>query len=579
MFFSLFSRLAASEDVFIPFNITQFPYVPTVKEKKMWSYINNTDFVAVLVAPSDKEEIVDMHRAFASASAIYAHGGPFLYLDSKDEIKLTQKYLVKPPALFLFKNHSLWLASTFPMSEVSLLFTLKHFFSQTLETADSLRSIYNSLGHFRFTMISTPDLVQETLDLRFKVAPYLGPMDIIVTTRKNLNKLNISMDQIALFRQEDHAIQSVALDFDAFFNATMPVFRNFVLSDFNNAEKVFAGLMTDVLTIEMEEFLFEQAELHPDIIVGWIPRQLRYVAERSTLQGYPKDNFVAFNPVFRYYYPNDKYVSYTLNYDFNKNDYNKSFGPYLDDISSGKLKLQFHSENLTKKDTEGPVQKLNAESYKHFLRNQVDDLVVLYLKSSKDNNTFFIDEFKAAAKQIRELGLENVSFAYINTYNNSGDFFYPYILDYPHIRFFPRQNHSWSTFFLHVYRADDIESFVVRCMTPRPNVTIPQKSHEEFKREAGLYIRIMGQLESSERNRMTDYFKNTWQELQIPIDLIKEDVEEDTLYGDDIKNFDPTKGKIKSEKKEKKETEKKKEVPKAAEELEEIDEDYFAQDL
>ena len=161
VFFSFLSFISCA-DVFIPINATTFPYVPTVTEDKMWEYINTTDFVAVLVAPSNKAEIIDQHRSFGSASTLFAHGGPFLYIDCKDPIKLTQKYLVTPPSLFLFKNHSLWLSTPYPMSEISLLFTLKHFFTETVDTAENLKSLYSQLGRFRFTLITPPELLQQT---------------------------------------------------------------------------------------------------------------------------------------------------------------------------------------------------------------------------------------------------------------------------------------------------------------------------------------------------------------------------------------------------------------------------------
>ena len=555
LFFSLFS-FVFSKDVFVPINATTFPYVPTVTEEKMWQIINTTDFVVVLVAPSNRPEILDQHHSFASASTLFAHGGPFLYLDCMEPIKLTQKYLVTPPSLFLFKNHTLWFCSPYPMSEISLLFTLRHFFSEKVDTAETIGALYSQLGRFRFTLITSPELLEKTLDLRFTVAAYLGAMDIIVTTRKNLNALKIPMNEIALFREEDHAITPLKLDFDAFFEASMPVFRNFVLSDFEDPDAIYACLMTDELTDQMGEFLYEQAELHPDFIVGWLPRHLRYIAERSTLQGYPGDNFIAFNPIFRYYFPNDKHVSYVLNYEFNKNDYNKSFGSYLDDIMWGKLAYKFHSENLTRKDKEGLVQKLNGVTYEHFLRNKRDDLVIMYLRSTKDDNKFALNTFNLAAeKVVKEWGLKNVSFAYINTYNNSGDYYYPYIPDYPHIRFFPHVNHSLSLFFLHSLTCDDIASFVVRCMDPRPNITLPEKDKEEFRNEAGHFVRIMNSLERHEKDRMTDYFKNMWIDLGVPIN-VKADVESNTYYGDEIpdSSFIPTRAPEPQAKKETKET-------------------------
>ena len=90
--------------------------------------------------------------------------------------------------------------------------------------------------------------------------------------------------------------------------------------------------------------------------------------------------------------------------------------------------------------------------------------------------------------------------------------------------------------FMHSLTADDIASFTIRCMDPRPNVTLPVKNQEEFKNEAGHFILQMNSLDPQEKGRMTDYFKNMWIELGVPIN-VKAEKETTTYYGDDIEDI------------------------------------------
>ncbi|EAY02586.1 hypothetical protein TVAG_254870 [Trichomonas vaginalis G3] len=548
MFSFLFS-LCLSEDHYISFNDTSQPFVPTVTEHKMWSIVNTTDFVAVLVAPSNKFEIIQQHIAFSGASSLFMNNGPFLYVDATNPLKLTQKYLVTPPALFLFKNHSLWLACPYPMNEVSLLFTLKRFFSQTVDTVDEMKDLYATLGCYRFSLITSPDLLEKTLDLRFKVAPYLGAMDVIVTSRKNMNLLNVSALEICLFRLEDHALQPFEPDFNAFFEVAEPVFKQYIYDDLVNSPKTIVAMMSDELITEQEEYLYDMALKYPSLQFGFLSRDLRFVAERACLLSFQDgDNFIAFDPVYQGFYPNEKYKSYCFQYPFSRGDYNRSFTNYFDEIVSGKLKIQYHCENLTEEDESGLVKKLNANNYEHFLRNRVADLVVLYLRTTLDDNSYYINLLNLAAEKLKENNVTNVRFAYINTFNNTGQYHYPHILEYPSLRFYPHQNQSESIVFAHDWSSDDIARFICRCTRPPiKDDFLPRKDEKEFKSEAGRFVKYMYSYNKRDSDRLTEYFRKMWLELDIPVGIKLENeafprddpqLKEMEVQGEEIEGWD-----------------------------------------
>lgn len=517
---SFFLSFIRCEDYYVSYNNTAYPYLATVNESRMWKIVNSSEFVAVLVAPSDRYEILEQHIAFAGASTLFQNNGPFLFVDAQKRLKLTQKYLVTPPALFLFKNHSLWLACPYPMSEIALLFTLKRFYSQTVDTADTLKDIYATLGRYRYTLITPPDLLDKTLDLRFKVAPYLGAMDIIVSSKKNLMDLNASVNEICLFRLEDHAIQPIEPDFDDFFNYVTPIFKKYIYEDLAETDRIIVAMMSDECTTEQEEYLYDMSIKYPNLQFGWLSRDLRYIAERSCLLSFKDgDNFIAFDPVNRGFYDNEKYKSYCFQYPFSRGDYNRSFTNYFDDITSGKLKIKYHCENVTEAEEKALVQKLNANSYEHFLRNRVADLVVLYLRSTLDNeNDYYINLLQTAAEKLVENNITNIRFGYITTVNNSGLFKYPYIYEFPNLRFYPHQNQSELIPFPHEWTSDDIVRFICRVMRPPVKADfVPKKNEDEFKGEAGRFVRFMSTYSKDESQRLTQYFKEMWLELDIPI--------------------------------------------------------------
>jgi len=526
--FLVLARLVLS-DVFIPFNRTSNSFIPKIDEKSMWDVVKRAGYVAVMVANSESRETDSLLDSFSGASTLFSEDGPFVFVDASQELNLTKTYMVKTPAVFLFRNHSLWFASSFPLSETSLLFMLDGFFSQKIPTIDDSKQLFSILGHFAFTLVTSPDLVEKTLDLRFKVAPFLGSMDIIVASRRLLTALEVPENEIGLFRSEDAAFTHIEIDYDSFFSSAKPVFKKLVMSDLNNPDLVTYAFISPVLRKEHEEFLYDLASQYPDLSIGYLSPPLKYLATISTLDPLDQNyHFVAFNPLFRFYYPTEHIIQSELSsMPFNSDTWFNYSSQYIKMIQNGTIQRKFHSEE-EEVSSVNPI-KVVGTNYAQFMNETNKDVLIYFYSSSHPDSVRDLDSFKKSVSFLESLGINDVKFGFIDAGKNSAPVLFPHIVSFPSLRYYPANNHSFSIPFFHSYTKNDIIRFFARVSKRSIDlIGIPKKDESEFKEEIGSFIKSMHSMSNNDQKVLIEYFRQMWLDLNLAVN-IKAEVEETTV--------------------------------------------------
>ena len=154
------------------------------------------------------------------------------------------------------------------------------------------------------------------------------------------------------------------------------------------------------------------------------------------------------------------------------------------------------------------------------MNDSINDIIILYLAPSVDNNINFIEEFKQAAEYFNNNSLKNIKFGYIDSVLNSDSIIFPTILEFPTIKFISTKNLSNSCRMFHDITKFDIIRFIKRVSNENYTINnIPKKDNDEFKQDVGKFIKYLTQLPQDEQQRLIIYFREMWLDLGIEIGI------------------------------------------------------------
>ena len=474
--------------------------------------ISNSNFSLVLVCDFNDPETDSIKDMFSRVSTFFEKNGSFVMIDSEKYSKVLNKYEQVPPCLVLYKNKAEWLVLPAPTDENQLLFLCDHFFSQKVLTTQNIADVLSFLGHSNFAILATAEQVPEMINLRFKVAPYIGNCEIIVCDKKLLKDyFQIEDGNIGIFRIEDKAVQSIKPTFDNVFEATIPVFRQFVTTDFRESNATFVAFVGYQRNSYIDDLLFNISVTFEktDFIFGFLEPRLHYIARHATLQKFEQlPTIIAFSTHDRSFFPVDsKYFKEPFSM-LTKDQWIKDATNYLEMIAKGKIKRQYHSEVLDKKNKSDPVEKIVGTTYNSFMNDKKHDLYVLYIDQNRSECLHALDEFRKAATIAT-----SIRFGVIDIILNSSPLAFPHIHSLPYVRFYPSKNRSNDVPFLHTMKSNDFLRFAMKFGSKDYKFDVPVKSKMEFRREIHNFSLIINHLPPEDQAKMEPYFKALWYEV------------------------------------------------------------------
>ncbi|OHT13107.1 hypothetical protein TRFO_16861 [Tritrichomonas foetus] len=511
--------------IFIPYKIRK-PEVLTVNTlSEMEKVIHSTTFSVVLHIDSQDSASPLLKDQFIRASSLFNHNGSFCIIDSSKSESQLRKYGQQAPCLVLFKQKREWLILPYPRNEDSLLFLFNHFFSQKLVTMNNRADFLSCFGHFDFTLLTPPELVQQVMSLRFQISAYVGNMEILVCDKKFLQQsFTIKNNEIGIYRAEDQTIQSIQPNIDSIFEATIPVFRHFVTTDFRQPDSTFVaflGTQQDSNLKDVDELLFNLSIKFPNFVIGYLEPKLQYIARHATMQKFDNlPTIITFSPSDRSYFPiNDPKL---FNLPFNKEQWMKDAELYLSMINKGKIKRKYHSEPVPKNNKNDLVEKIVGDTYDSFMKDQRHDLYVMYVESNNGVCNEALSEFQKAAEVAR-----NIRFGVIDVILNSSPRKFPQIHKLPYVRFYPSKNRTNDVPFLHSMKRDDFLRFAMKFGSQNYKFDVPKKSKSEFRNEISIFNKIISQLPPDDQNKMEPYFKKMWFEVGLKSGISRPDDEDE----------------------------------------------------
>lgn len=505
--------------IFLPYQYQIYDIFDVKSTQEFEQIKKSKKFCVLLIADSNEEKTAFIKSQFINATSLFSNEpSSFCFLDSSKSKNMLTRFGQNPPCLVFYKLYSEWLIIPFPRSEESLLFLLQHYFSQSLNTANSEADILSYLGHFDFTLLITQDLIRPVLSLRYKASAYIGNMDIIVCDKKVLEKsFHIKNGEIGIYRAEDRTIQSIKPEFDAVLEATIPSYRYFVNSDFKEPNATFVAFLGLANNFEYQlqrsyndiiDLLYTISNKFPQFIVGYLEPKLHYIAKHSTLENFDNlPTIVSFSTFDRSYFPVPSNFFQTP---FNKDKWAQDAISYLTHITKGKIKRKYHSLLVPQKTKNDPVEVLVGTTYESFMKDTKHDLYVLYVAPNDEKCNEALSVYREAAKLAK-----SIRFAVIDAFSNSSPVVFPHLHVVPYIRFYPAVNRSNDMPFLHLITTDNLLRFANTFGSKQYNFDVPRKTRRELRIEMGIFSRIIAQLPPKDQEKTEPYFKALVYEIGI----------------------------------------------------------------
>ncbi|KAK8884036.1 hypothetical protein M9Y10_043139 [Tritrichomonas musculus] len=496
---------------FIPFDLKPTKLVDINSYGQLIRIKQFSKSCVVFIGDLNNPETEKYKDCFLRVSTFFGKKVSFLCIDSLYCSDLLTRYGQRPPCLVFYKNSSEWMVVPFPRKEESLLFLFDHFLSQKLVIANHEADVLSYLGHFDFALLTSPDLSNLTLTLRFQASLYLGNLDIVVCDKNLLSQyFQIKEGEIGIYRSEDRTIKSVQPTFDAIFEGSIPSFRRFVTTDFREPNSTFLAFLgvnqNDEQSLssysnDIDDLLYELSTQFPQFIIGYLEPKLHYIARHATLQNFKTlPTMISFSTHDRSYFPYEHGSLFQL--PFSKDKWLNDAKFYLTQISKGKIKRKYHSEPVPKTNKSDPVEKIVGSTYDSFMNDKKHDLYVMFIKSNGGSCNDALEEFRKAAKIAK-----NIRFGVIDAYLNSSPREFPHIITLPYVRFYPSKNHSNSTPFLQLMNQNNFLRYAMKFGSQKYNFDVPQKSLSELRVEMNDFSKIVGRLPSEDRLKMEKYFK------------------------------------------------------------------------
>lgn len=524
MFFVLIVNVS-SADVFIPMSKISGTYCTEVDSDKLNEYISKNEKLIVLSSPSTLYKTKEYLNRFSNINLLYDKNVPFLFIDNYKN-NMFRSY--GTTSILFYRNGTIYLTFPFPDNDMSLLFAIKSFTDDKFETVNSVDQLIPKLGSYKYTFITKEDNLDKTIELRRNVSSTYGPIDILIGSKRFLMGYGVDIGDFLLFRLDDQSLVPVVLSDESFLENCQPVFHRFRREDLNDPNSIYVGIVDNDISLAQEEYLYDIAEQYPDFKVGFFSPELRDVIEDTLLYTFKTPDIVAFNPVYRYYYPTDSFQGYALLYPFSRKDYNEQYGPYFEQVFNGSLKKRYHYVNVSVVSRYKNLSKLNSKSYLDFITNKKKDSIIFYTTAQKG----FLSEIKTL-KKIANLyakrGIDDVQFGYINRKNNTGHFLFPKNYSDVHIVYFVRGNINEPIHFMHTFNRDDITRFISYCApnkTGKLRIRTKPKDVDEFKDDIERFVNKMYDMTNIERKKLVDYFKYSAKRLKMDEILEKYNIDD-----------------------------------------------------
>jgi thiol-disulfide isomerase/thioredoxin len=333
----------------------------------------------------------------------------------------------------------------------------------------------------------------------------MGPIQLVPVTSQVLIELGIDPPKLALFRQEDQAVVRVGTDVEELYAASYPVFRTLTAEDLRDREKFVFALVSNELTEEQRDFLYDVGSQFPNVVVGWAGEDLRPYVEHAVHTELPEIAVAAIRLELGSFYDLSDEFTPAIVAQFDKDAWTKAAVLALTRITAGEAKPQFFSEAEEPADAEGPVKRLVGTTYADFVLNPEFDAVVLFKRPSCPHCEKFAPVFEALAQELITAAVSGVKFATIDVSRNSAELPFPYMPGVPHVYIFPAANKTGGDSLRGSRDREGIIRFLKKWATTEIPFEVPPPDKKQIALEFLQVVARLNTMPEEEKRKTMEY--------------------------------------------------------------------------
>lgn len=511
------------------------PFLRPIYARNELSIMNSSqikDFVkknATIIAMAfckRRRRTKEAQKAFIGMAKHYSNIAMFVQFEHDDAKRKAIKHGIKTlPVMFFYQNFKLQMICPYLDNENAMnrIFDLFLFPNETQIIINSTE-LYNYLGSMKFTILApTPELFQHALKLHRNISQHLGEVDVARVSPDVFTNLSLDPTKMALFRNEDKSIVNFETglneyydDIKSFFNASLPVYRIFQISDIIDPRLQLFCLTSPVLTNEMKDFLFEIAPKYPEYAFGYLGSDfLKAAPEALGVKFSNRLDMHVCNFARRWRIDIDDLFTYEfLRLPFDKKRWTRMTEYAIKLIQKGRQK-KYLSEPIPKPNSKSLIKKIVGKTYSTFINDPEHDVLMMYIThcdSCKKFKPVFID----FVKEYHSTGKKFVKFGWIDVEKNAAEIEFPKIKYLPHFELFPAKNKSDHDQLRGERSRDNLVRFLkYKCMEEFPlNVSKPMDKLQTTMQIINMLMNIQED-ENEDINKFFGYIFDTANEIDL----------------------------------------------------------------
>lgn len=495
--------------VFVPYDQTILPKLQKFDDFTFEKFQPLTKIVITMVIPKcNPTQELSFITFFSRAMVFYTHIADFGYFKEEEGQMLVNSVHMEPPFLAFFYNGRLASFSEMPMSEEGLAFKLASWLDPDHKVISTMDELHSSLGELPFTILTRAEDTTQAAYASAKVFNVLGSSNVLKLSNEMMEKVGLKDSMFGLFRDFDNAIVPCTNSSESFVYASKPFVQEITDELLERRNMDFAVYINESFDETKASIMEPLGEEFLKIVTGVVTNNtIRFV--QHVMNSTKTPSFLVMNYYAGYYYP------MTLeNIDINDPTFLTKAKELIQKIQDGKVEKKYYSEPIPRHQTP-PVTKIVGLTYKDFVEDPLNDVVILFYDSSQPEIKYF-DEFKAACYAAK-VNVENIKFGYIDIRYNASPLQFPIIVNLPHVEFFPKNNKTNPQPMIAQPSEEAYLRFFKEEKTVPGKINVPEMSNETATIESFVLTMNMNNFPERYRPKAIEYLKKLENITGIPV--------------------------------------------------------------
>jgi hypothetical protein len=474
--------LCLCASTFVPYSVTSHSFVPTINSDGLNNWTTPANHTIVLAMSDSDAKKGEVESTFTQA-AIYFYGkADFVILDRTSARAVGREREIELTSLLVYARSFFLGSYLLPASATGVLYLLDLLLNPLPAPLSNLTQLYAVLGNSPFAILTPPNLTRRAMSLQYRASGQMGYVDVVPVVPELLLAMGIDSRAIGLFRMEDMTVVQVDFDVDSLYDASFPVYRTLMKSDFQDSDNLTFALIASTLDNDHRDFLYDVGVRFPNVTVGWAGDDVRAWVEHVAHQKFTAGvEVAAFNfERGQHYNVSGFFTPELLRAPFVVSKWVAAATQLLTQIESGVIQPIILSEEEPV-DNPGPVSKLVGKTYEKFVMDEDTDAIVLYKRQNCSHCDKFFPEFEAFAADCRDLPF--LKFGYIDVSKNSADIAFPYMPGVPHVHIFPAKNKTGGDALRSSRDRDGLIRFIKRWGTNEIPFEVPPPDRKKVAME------------------------------------------------------------------------------------------------